>query len=67
MAAATAIQFRNLSHATLAPSDQIRLRALERLYERRDAVDELIGSLERYEDRQQSTRAECIMITAAAK
>ena len=33
-----------------ADSDAIRRRALERLYERRTAVDHLIESLERYQE-----------------
>lgn len=45
--------------------DEIRLRALERLYRRRDAVDALIRSLKDYVDA--GGRAECVPITAARK
>jgi hypothetical protein len=47
-------------------AEEARLRALERLYLRREAVDELIRSLESYEtiaDR----RAPCIPISVARK
>jgi hypothetical protein len=47
--------------------DEIRNRALGRLYARRDAVDALIRSLELYEDTQQRRRACCIPITAERK
>jgi hypothetical protein len=46
--------------------DDIRLRALERLYLRRDAVDALIRSLERYQVTRRS-KAECLSITAKRK
>ena len=45
-------------------SDDVRRRALERLYERRATVDELIDVLERYQQERQSTLAPCIDITA---
>ena len=47
-------------------SDDIRRRALQRLYERRATVDELIGVLEQY---QQDRRriAPCIDISAGRK
>jgi hypothetical protein len=68
MAPATAIQFSvNTSTNRPTASDQMRLRALARLYERREAVGELIESLERYQQRQQRQRAECIAINAVAK
>ena len=68
MASATAIQFApTMGTRRSTPSDQVRLRALARLYERRDAVDELIGSLERYQENQQRGRAECVAINAAAR
>ena len=47
--------------------DALRHRALERLYERRAAVDELIQSLERYQEAQNSRRAPVIDFTVAAK
>lgn len=46
--------------------DEIRLRALERLYMRRDAVDELIRSLEAYQQ-VEGSKARCIPINAARK
>ena len=48
-------------------SDYIRRRALERLYERRDTVDELIVVLERYQTMKQGRRAPCIEINAVRK
>jgi len=47
-------------------SDSIRRRALERLYERRATVDELIDSLERYQQHRQQA-AQCIDISAGRK
>jgi hypothetical protein len=47
--------------------DSLRRRALERLYERRDAVDELIGCLERYEEAKSGKRAPVVEISAAVK
>jgi hypothetical protein len=49
-----------------AVAEEARLRALERLYLRRDTVDELIRSLQAYEDRTER-RAPCISISAARK
>ena len=46
-------------------TDDIRRRALERLYERRSTVDELILVLERYQRERQL--APCISISAARK
>ena len=46
-------------------TDDIRRRALERLYERRATVDELILVLERYQRERQL--APCINISAARK
>ena len=46
---------------------EMRLRALDRLYARRDAVDALIRSLEIYESTQQQQRANCVPITAEPK
>jgi hypothetical protein len=48
-------------------TDSIRRRALERLYERRSAVDQLILSLERYQGEQSARIANCIEISAAKK
>ena len=68
MATATAIQFRTSTPSNQSIStDQIRMRALARLYERRAAVDELIGSLERYQEGLHGQRDNCIAINAVAK
>ena len=48
-------------------ADAIRRRALERLYERRDAVEDLIQSLEGYEQCHKARRAACIEFNAARK
>jgi hypothetical protein len=50
-----------------ASSDQMRLRALGRLYARREAVDALIRSLEVYESTQQERQASCVPISAERK
>ena len=55
------------SRAAERTADHIRRRALERLYERRAAVDELIVLLERYQDTQQQSLAPCVPITAMRK
>lgn len=44
-------------HRVQAPDD-IRWRALARLYERRSAVDDLISALERYQQEQSRLRAQ---------
>jgi hypothetical protein len=44
-----------------------RLQALERLYERRDAVDNLIRSLQNYVEASKGSRAECVPISAGRK
>jgi len=48
-------------------TDAIRRRALERLYERRAAVDELIESLEIYQRCHDSQRAVCISFSEMPK
>ena len=48
-------------------SDNIRRRALERLYERRATVDELIEALERYQDKCRAAMVPCIEINAVPK
>ena len=45
--------------------DHIRRRALERLYRRRLAVEELIHSLEGYQLAQQNMPGECISLRSA--
>jgi hypothetical protein len=53
---------------SLLSADSIRRRALERLYERRDAVDSLIQSLEDYQRARVGRRkADCIAISARRK
>jgi hypothetical protein len=47
--------------------DALRRRALERLYERRDAVEDLIRSLEGYKQCHKVCAAECIDFSAARK
>ena len=41
------------------PSDDVRYRALARLYERRSAVDNLISALEHYQQEQRGLTAQC--------
>ena len=47
-------------------SDEVRLRALERLYLRKAAVDELILSLQHYQETQRA-KAPCIPLNEARK
>ena len=47
--------------------DHIRLRALERLYARRAAVDALIDSLEDYAETRRANRAACIPLSVERK
>jgi hypothetical protein len=55
-------------HLRLAqPLDGVRHRALARLYERRAAVDNLIGALERYQREQAQLRETASVFTAAEK
>jgi len=50
----------------LLMTDEMRRRALQRLYERRSAVDHLIQSLEEYRRAGDQTReSECILLSAA--
>jgi hypothetical protein len=44
----------------LLPADAVRRRALERLYERREAVRDLIRALEDYQKSQQTCVVQCI-------
>jgi hypothetical protein len=48
-------------------SDTVRRRALQRLYEQRAAVEELISSLEQYQNAQQRHRAACVEFNVAPK
>ena len=47
--------------------EEVRLRALERLYLRREAVDELIRSLEAYQQSARRRKALCVAINAVRK
>ena len=47
--------------------DQYRREALQRLYERREAVDDLIRSLEHYKKSSPSRKPECVAFSAEAK
>jgi hypothetical protein len=46
--------------------DSLRLEALERLYERRLTLENLIQALENYQQNRQARMAECIDISAFA-
>ena len=48
-------------------SDTIRHRALLRLYERLDTVDELITLLEKYQEESKTRRASCIDISVGRR
>jgi len=52
------------NRARVSHADAIRRRALERLYERRDAVEDLIRSLEGYEQCHKGCAAERIAMSA---
>jgi hypothetical protein len=66
MASATATQLQIHTHLRrIVPrSDEIRHRALARLYERKAAVDDLIGALERYQRDQRASTAMYAATTA---
>lgn len=44
--------------------DSLRQQALDRLYQRRDVLENLIGALENYQSSRDSRKAECIDISA---
>jgi len=48
-------------------AETVRRRALRRLYERRDVLEQLILSLERYQQAQREQRAECLDFSAGRK
>ena len=54
----TANKLRHREHRVrmAQPTDSVRRRALARLYERRSAVENLISSLERYQQEQRRVR-----------
>jgi hypothetical protein len=56
-----------VERSRLISSDYIRARALDRLYERRAAVEDLIRSLEIYQRSHVSRRAECVEFNAAPR
>lgn len=51
----------------LMPVEVLRRQALERLYERRETVDNLIRSLEDYQRAQSQTRPPCVEISSRRK
>ena len=51
------------ARSRLLPVDVLRRQALERLYERRDTVDNLIRSLEDYQRSKAETHPACIDIS----
>jgi hypothetical protein len=57
----------SLERSRLIPSDFIRRRALERLYERKAAVEDLIESLETYERITRPKTGECVPFRAEPK
>ena len=69
MAFSPATQLRNLDQGSrpVRPSDDVRRRALVRLYERRSAVNKLIGALERYQQDQTRVRAKTATPTVAER
>jgi hypothetical protein len=54
------------STSQLQAPDDVRWRALARLYARRTAVDNLISALERYQQQQSRMRAKCASVSASA-
>jgi hypothetical protein len=57
----------SIERSHLIPDDFIRHRALERLYKRRAAVEDLIRSLEGYERATQPKVGECVPFNALPK
>jgi hypothetical protein len=57
----------SLERSRLIPNDFIRRRALERLYQRKAAVEDLIRSLEGYERTTHPKTGECIPFNALEK
>jgi hypothetical protein len=57
--AATKLPDREHRRRIVRPSDDVRYRALARLYERRSAVDNLISALEHYQQEQRGLTAQC--------
>jgi hypothetical protein len=67
LTAATTLRFHDRRLRLAQPSDDVRRRALTRLYERRTAVDNLIGALERYQQEQPRLQANRVAFTALEK
>jgi SOS response regulatory protein OraA/RecX len=62
----TALQMKSpQQRSQLLETDELRRRALERLYERMDTVNELIYSLEKYDRAKQPPK--CLEFSAARK
>ena len=59
ISAATKLPDREHRRRIVRPSDDVRYRALARLYERRSAVDNLISALEHYQQEQRGLTAQC--------
>jgi hypothetical protein len=62
---ATKLRHREHRLRLAQPADSVRRRALARLYERRSAVENLISSLERYQQEQKQVRVKRIDSTSA--
>ena len=63
----TLLETSSAERSRLIPGDYIRLRALDRLYERKAAVEDLIRSLEVYQRTTNSRRGECVPFIAPRK
>ena len=57
----------SIERSRLIPNDFIRRRALERLYERKAAVEDLIRSLEGYERTTHPKMGRCVPFSAQLK
>ena len=57
----------SIERSRLIPGDFIRRRALDRLYERKAAVEDLIRSLESYERTNRPAAGECVPFIAPRK
>ncbi|HXK03213.1 MAG TPA: hypothetical protein VMS37_12480 [Verrucomicrobiae bacterium] len=67
MLGALAISISYHQRSRTSASDAIRRRALERLYERRETLNELIDTLQRYQEERRRLLAPCIDISVARK
>lgn len=57
----------SIERSRLIPAEFIRRRALDRLYERKAAIEDLIRSLEDYERVNRPRAAECVPFNASRK